>query len=92
MTMELARDGSEGISEFPPASFFCEEGEKCFSSEVLRLSETSKFKEKVEMVLPDNSSKKQSERGHPGPPLTEWPESRPESCGECPAPGMTGTS
>lgn len=42
--------------------FFSEEGKKRFSSEVLRLSETSKFKEKVETVSPDDSSRKQSER------------------------------
>lgn len=41
--------------------FFVKRGKKCFSSEVLRLTETSKFKEKAEVVSPDDSSKKQSE-------------------------------
>lgn len=55
---QTAQRGSQSSHLLP---FFCEEGKKCFSSEVLRLSETSKFKEKAEMVSPDDSSRKQAE-------------------------------
>lgn len=55
---EVAQRGSQSSHLLP---FFGEEGKKYFSSEVLRLSETSKFKEKAAMVSPDDSSRKQSE-------------------------------
>lgn len=51
-----AQRGSESSHLLP---FFCEQGQKCFSSEVLKLSETSKFKEKAEGVSPNDSSRKQ---------------------------------
>lgn len=62
MNMELDHRRLRGDLRIPTCFlFFCEEGKKCFSSEVLRLSETSKFKEKAEMVSPDDSSRKQAE-------------------------------
>lgn len=42
----MAQRGSQCSHLLP---FFCEEGKKCFSYEILRLSETSKFEEKAEM-------------------------------------------
>lgn len=54
----MAQRGSQCSHLLP---FFCEEGKKCFSYEILRLSETSKFEEKAEMELPDDSSRKETE-------------------------------
>lgn len=62
MNTELAqRQAQRGSQRSHLLPFFSEEGKKCFSSEVLRLNETSKYKEKVKMVSPDDSSRKQSE-------------------------------
>lgn len=60
--MELALRWLRGdLSVLTCFPFFVKRGKKCFSYEILRLSETSKFEEKAEMELPDDSSRKETE-------------------------------